>query len=103
MMRKLLVCGCAGAVLATAAACGGGSMDSTDSVCDEFAAHAKAGLPEADRAKVVASMGKVIDNADQKVRDAYPGLQRAVDKPDSTYQKAADVFAQSCFDAGWKG
>lgn len=86
-----------------ATGCGGGVVDSTQSVCDDFAAHAKAGLPKADRAGVVASIGEVIDNANPKVRDAYPPLQRTAAGTDSAYQIAADGFAQACFDAGWKG
>lgn len=85
---------------------GGGKgplLDSTDVVCTQFAEHAKAGLPRADRADVVASMGEVIDNADAGVRDAFAPLQRTVGGSDGAYRLAADGFAQACFDAGWKG
>lgn len=81
----------------------GDLVGSTELVCDEFAAHAKAGLPRDHRADVVTSISEIIDNADGGVRDAFPGLRRTVDRSSSAYRLAADVFAQSCFDAGWDG
>lgn len=82
---------------------GGGSLDSTGNVCDSFAAHSRDGLPAAERADVVDSIGEVIDNADQQVQDAYPPLQNTASASDSAYRTAADGFAQACFDAGWDG
>lgn len=100
-MKKIILA--AVAVLALAGCGEAPAMDSTELVCDEFAAHAKAGLPEAERTSVVESMGEIIGNADQRVKDAYPGLQNSADEPGEAYQTAADTFAQACMDAGWEG
>lgn len=97
------------AVFVVLAGCGGGAegdgplLNSTESVCDDFAAHAKAGLPAAKRAEVVESIGEVVANADQRIRDAYPPLERTKAGTDGAYKIAADGFAQACFDAGWDG
>jgi hypothetical protein len=48
-------------------------------------------------------MGKVIINADQGVRDGFQSLTDTVNGSFSSQQLADDVFAQSCFDAGWVG
>ena len=92
-------------VLALAAGCGGDGevLDSTGSVCDQFAAHARAGLPAGERAAVVDSMGEVIGNAAGGVVEAFDGLRDTAGGSDSAYQLAADTFAQACFDAGWDG
>ncbi|MFW6091367.1 MAG: hypothetical protein ACODAF_05780 [Actinomycetota bacterium] len=82
-------------------ACSG--ADATEAVCDEFAAHAEAGLPADQRAEVVEEIGRHIDGAAEIVSSNFDALQRSVDAPDSQYELAADVFAQSCFDAGWDG
>lgn len=79
-----------------------GTINSTGVVCDEFAAYAGGGQPAGQRSEVVTSMGEVIKNADQGVRDSYDGLVRSVDAPESTWVLAADTFAQACFDAGWE-
>lgn len=76
-------------------------LDPTESVCDEFAAHAKAGLPSTERGEVVTSISKAIGNADEGLRDAFVPLRDSVDGPG--YVAAADAFAQACFDAGWDG
>lgn len=85
------------------AGCSGGPVDSTGSVCDEFAAFVKDGRPADQRADIVRSIGEVIDNADKKVRDAYPPLTRTVQASGGAQSLADDTFAQACFDAGWKG
>lgn len=100
-MRTVLVA--AVAALLVAGCSSGGKVDSTESVCDDFAAHAKAGLPAADRADVVASIGEVVDNAAQGVRDAFSALQRTATESDGAYRIAAGGFAQACVDAGWDG
>lgn len=76
-------------------------LDSTETVCDEFAAHAKAGLPADQRGDVVTSMSEVIDNSDPALQEAFIPLADAVDGQD--YGAAADAFAQACFDTGWDG
>lgn len=86
--------------------CGGASdglLDSTESVCDEFAAHARDGLPASERSGVTDSISEVVDNAADGVHDAFAALERTADDSDSAYQLAADAFAQACFDAGWNG
>ena len=105
-MKKLGVAACA--LLFVLAGCGGSDpadevAKNNELVCDEFAAHAKAGLPEDSRSDVVESIGEIIDLADPKLKDAYEGLQRQVGGSDSGYQQAADVFAETCFDLGWEG
>lgn len=88
-----------------AAGCGASDdlLDSTESVCHDFAVHAKAGLPADERPGVVDRIGEVIANADEGLRSAYPALERTADANDSAYLLAADAFAQACFDAGWDG
>lgn len=81
----------------------GGLLDGTASACDTFAAHARDGLPAEQRADVVAEVGKVVGNADQRVQDAFGPLRNTAGGADSGYRTAADGFAQACFDAGWKG
>lgn len=90
MLALLLVTGCS-------------MPDATELACDDFAAHARDGLPAAERVKTAQSVGEVVGNADQRVRDAHAGLVRTADGSDSSYRLAADTFAQSCFDAGWDG
>ena len=106
-MKKTLLLGLlltAACSSAGAGADGGrGLLDSTETVCDDFAAHAKAGLPADQRLKVVRSIGEVIGNADQRLRDAYPPLQRTAGGTDSSYRLAADGFAAACFKTGWNG
>lgn len=91
------------AVALTVAGCGGeaSAIDSTESVCDDFAAFIKAGRPADQRSEVVASIGEVIGNADAGVRDAYSTLTNTVNTP-TAQPIADDTFAQSCFDAGWE-
>lgn len=93
-----------GAVVALVllAGCSGGEIDSTEAMCDEFAGHAKAGLPEADRLEVARSLAEVRDNADPQVAKASETLTRTANRGDGAYSVAADSFAQACFDSGWK-
>jgi len=74
-------------------------LDSTESVCDQFAGFLKNG---GDRASVVDSIGGAVGNAAQGVQDAYGSLQNTVSADQSAQQVADDAFAQACFDAGWK-
>lgn len=95
-------------LIAALAGCGGGdgggdALDSTESVCDDFAAHSKAGLPAADRAEVTRSIGEVIGNADQRLQDAHEALVRTASGTDGAYKIAADTFANACFNSGWDG
>lgn len=103
-MKRTVV---AAALTVALTGCGGGGeadlLSSTESICDEFAAHSKAGLPAEERTEVVESIGKAIGNADQKLKDAYGPLENTADGSDSGYRTAADGFAQACFDAGWDG
>ncbi|MGH9247931.1 MAG: hypothetical protein ACRD0W_00200 [Acidimicrobiales bacterium] len=78
-------------------------LDSTELVCDEFAHHARDGLPAEQREQVVASIGEVIGNADDHLNAGYEALRRTADSPDSSYLMAADMFAQACLDIGWDG
>lgn len=97
----------AGAVVAAAVLLAGcaseGKVDSTQAMCDEFAGHAKAGLPEADRLEVARSLAEVRDNADRRVSEASEALSRAANRGDVIYRTAADGLAQACFDSGWDG
>jgi hypothetical protein len=101
-VRKTMIVTLTAAALLTAgcSSSDGELLDSTESVCDDFAGYVRDG---GDRAEVVASIGEVIDNAEAGVRDAYPTLQNTVDGNESAQQLADDTFAQSCFDAGWEG
>lgn len=85
------------------AGCGGGGGSGTEAACDRFAEHAKADLPADDRAQTVRDVGELLDGAEQAVREGHDALVRTVGGSDSSYQLAADTFAQACFDAGWDG
>lgn len=78
-------------------------LDAAEAACDEFAAHARDGMPADDRPEVVRSMGEVIGDAPQPLQDGHAGLVRTVGGSDSAYRLAADTFAQACFDLGWNG
>jgi hypothetical protein len=99
-MRKIALL--AGALFL--AGCGGEAVasDSTGFVCDDFAAFVKDGSPAHQRTQMVSEIGDLIGNADPKVQSAYETLTNTVDNP-SAQTIADDTFAQSCFDAGWKG
>jgi len=88
------------ALVLTGCSSGGDMLDSTESVCDEFAAYVRDG---GDRAELVASIGEVIANADQQVRDAYPTLQNTVDATGGATTIADDTFANACLEWGWDG
>lgn len=92
---------CAALALLTVMGCA--ATDPTELACDDFAGHARDGLPAAERAETVRSVGDVVGNADQSLQDAYDGLVRTVSGPDSAYRLAADTFAQACFNLGWNG
>ena len=91
------------ALAALTACSSGGKVDTTSSVCTDFAKFIHDGRPAAQRADVVRSIGKVVDQADQRVQDAYPTLTRTATGPVSSQQLADDTFAKACLDAGWKG
>ncbi len=91
------------AALALLTVMGCAAADSSELACDDFAGHARDGLPAAERAETVRSVGEVVGNADQSLQDAHAGLVRTVGGSDSGYQLAADTFAQACFDNGWTG
>lgn len=99
-MRKALLVPLLVAVLA---ACSSTPVNSTQSVCTDFAKFIKEGRPASQRADVVRSLGKVISQADKKVQDAFPTLTRTVTGTTGAQHLADDTFAQACFDAGWKG
>lgn len=85
-------------------ACSGcGKVDTTGMVCDDFALFAKSGQPRDQRSQLVSDIAVLIDDANPKVKAKFPLLTKHVDAPAITWSVAADVFAQSCFDAGWTG
>lgn len=83
------------------AGCSSTPLDSTESVCDEFAQFIQDGRPADQRPAVVRSMGEVIGNAAQPVQDGHRGLADTVSNP-SAQPLADDTFAAACFDAGWE-
>lgn len=78
-------------------------LDSTELVCDEFATFAQDGRPADQRSDVISSIGEVIGNADQRLKDYYATLTNTVNGPANAQELADDVFAQTCFDVGWDG
>ena len=84
------------------AGCGGeaAAMDSTEAVCDDFAAFVRDGRPAEQRPDVVRGMGDLIGNADTGVQRGFEALTNTVNDP-TAQPLADDAFAQSCIDAGW--
>lgn len=91
-----------GLLLLAGCSSGGGTIDSTESVCNDFAAFVKDGAPAEQRPDIVDSIGQVIGNADEGVQQAYKALTNTADGAGDP-GVADDTFAQSCFDAGWDG
>lgn len=95
LLTAVLLAGCGGA--------GGGTVDSSEFVCDDFAAYARDGQPRDQRSEVVSGMGRLIGNAAPALEEAHGALAQSVDGSESQWSSAADGFAQACFDNGWDG
>lgn len=89
------------AVVVLAGGCGSGEgRTDQEQVCRDLAEYARAGQRPEDRAALVEKIGKRVNGADQRLRDAYGGLQRTLGGSESGFQLAADVFAKTCQDLG---
>ena len=96
------------ALILTVAAAAGCSSDaewgnSTEDVCDHFAAYARDGQPRETRVETVAYMTEVISLTEPEIQEAHAILVEMQEAPDSAWTVAADTFAQTCLDSGWDG
>jgi len=86
------------AVLLLAGCGGGGSRTDDEEVCRALAVYARDGQRAGDREALVRDIGRRVGGADQRLRDAYGGLQRTLGGSESGFQLAVDVFAKTCQD-----